>query len=388
MQTPWEPVLQAGHREQPDAPVRTILCVVGTRPEAIKLAPVIQALRAEPWTRVLVVATAQHRELLDQALSFFDIPIDIDLDLMRADQAPAELTARMIPALDEVFRRERPDLVLAQGDTSTVLVAALCAFYRKASFAHVEAGLRTGDKYFPFPEEMNRVLVSRLADLHFAPTAGARESLLREGVDTERIVVTGNTVIDALLWTAGRDLPGDFGPREGRRLLLVTAHRRENFGEPLEEICQALLDLVNTRPVEVLYPVHPNPNVSRVVQQRLGSHPRIRLVAPLDYPSFVAAMKASHLILTDSGGVQEEAPSLGKPVLVLRDETERPEAVAAGTAIIVGPRKDRILAETLRLLDDSTAYERMASTANPFGDGFASKRIVLALKSRLNLQRC
>jgi UDP-N-acetylglucosamine 2-epimerase (non-hydrolysing) len=359
----------------------TTLCIVGTRPEAIKLAPVIQALRNEAWCRLRVVATAQHRDLLDQALGFFSIGVDTDLDLMRPNQTLPELTARMLPALDRELGRERAQVVLAQGDTTTVLAAALACFYRGARFAHVEAGLRTGDRRNPFPEEMNRVLIGRLADVHFAPTETARESLVREGVDDRNIVVTGNTVIDALLWTARRKLPLPVTSRN-HRLLLVTAHRRESFGAPLEQICHALLDLVAIRAVEILFPVHPNPNVTAAVRRILDGHPRIHIVPPLDYPSFVGAMKASYLILTDSGGVQEEAPSLRKPVLVLRDETERPEGVAAGAAWIVGPHRHAIVARTLELLDNREAYARMAGASSPYGDGHAAGRIVTELRAR------
>ena len=313
-----------------------VLVVVGTRPEAVKLAPVVQALQRQPWAQPRVLATAQHRQLLDQIHAFFGIRPDRDLDLMRPDQTLADLTARMIAALDPVLVDENPALVLAQGDTTTVMVAALCCFYRRIPFGHVEAGLRTGDMQNPFPEEMNRVLVSRMAALHFAPTEGARQNLLREGVAPGSVHATGNSVIDALLWAAQRVDPSAFAPPAGRKLILVTAHRRENFGEPLAQVCAALRELADRPDVQLLYPVHPNPNVRDVVRRALGGHPAIRLVDPLDYPAMVAAMRACTLILTDSGGVQEEAPSLGKPVLVTRRDTERPEAVEAGTAKLVG----------------------------------------------------
>ncbi len=353
-----------------------ILITAGTRPEAIKLAPLIRHLREEDWADVRVLATAQHRELLDQVFRFFDITPDIDLNIMQPDQALAELTSRLIPAIDQALDVEEPDIVLTQGDTTTVMTTALACFYRRIPVGHVEAGLRTHDRHYPFPEEINRVIVSRLCDLHFAPTDSARENLTREGVDKKSVHVTGNTVIDALLWTASRaELPREYEPTDGRRLVLVTAHRRENFGEPLREICNAINDLVEARDVEVLYPVHPNPAVVATTRELLGGLPGVRLVPPMDYPQFVAAMKTAHLILTDSGGVQEEAPSLGKPVLVLRDETERPEGIEAGTAVLVGPNRKQIVAKALELLDDPIAYDRMAKTANPYGDGQATRRI-------------
>ncbi|QDV91299.1 UDP-N-acetylglucosamine 2-epimerase [Phycisphaerae bacterium RAS2] len=360
-----------------------VLCVIGTRPEAVKLIPVVQALRADGWADVRVIATAQHRDLLDQIFKFFEIKPDDDLNLMLPNQSLADLTSRMIVSLDAVLARETPDIVLAQGDTTTVMVTALCCCYRRIPFGHVEAGLRTGEKYSPFPEEINRVLASHLGDLHFAPTENGRQNLLREGIPAERIHVTGNTVIDALMWASKRPLPGGFEPQAGRKLILVTAHRRENFGEPLEEICLALRDIAAARDVEILYPVHPNPNVESMANRLLKGRERIRLCKPLDYAEFIAAMKASYLILSDSGGVQEEAPSLGKPVLVLRDCTERPEGVAAGTAALVGPHRDRIVHRTLDLLDNPGAYDAMAKARNPYGDGQSSQRIVAALKQFL-----
>lgn len=354
---------------------RRILAVVGTRPEAVKMAPVVHALRRRSWCEARVLATAQHREMLDQILRFFDVLPDRDLDLMRPGQELADLTARMITALDRALVAERPDMVLAQGDTTTVMVAGLCAFYRQVPFGHVEAGLRTGNLQNPFPEEMNRVLVGRLARLHFAPTAGARDNLLREGIDPATVHVTGNTVIDALLWTADRVDPEPFRPPAGKRLILVTAHRRENFGAPFAAVCRALRALADRPDVTLLYPVHPNPNVHEVAHRMLGDHPSVRLVAPLDYPQMVAAMRACDLILTDSGGVQEEAPSLHKPVLVLRTTTERPEGVDAGAARLVGTDAGRIVAEATRLLDDGSARAAMTGVANPYGDGRAAERI-------------
>lgn len=362
-----------------------ILITAGTRPEAIKVAPLIRILREQNFATVRILATAQHRDLLDQVFRFFDLTPDIDLNIMQPGQSLAELTSRLIAAVDRTLDTEKPDMVLAQGDTTTVMTTALACFYRKIPFGHIEAGLRTNDRHYPFPEEINRVIVSRLGDLHFAPTTLSRDNLVREGVKADTVFVTGNTVIDALLWAAGRaDLPRDYEPTDGRKLVLVTAHRRENFGEPLRNICAAIADLVEARNVEVLYPVHPNPNVVEMTNEMLSGLPGVRLVPPLDYPHFVAAMKAAHLILTDSGGVQEEAPSLGKPVLVLRDETERPEGVAGGTSILVGPHRERIVAKAIELLDNPAAYDRIARATNPYGDGRASERIADILQKTLS----
>lgn len=363
---------------------RTVLCVVGTRPEAIKMAPVVLELRRRPWARVRVLATAQHREMLDQVLGLFGIVPDVDLDLMLPDQALADLTARMLTALDRTLEQERPHAVLAQGDTTTVLVTALACFYRRIPFAHVEAGLRTGDLAYPFPEEMNRTVASRLTKWHFSPTESARANLLREGIAPDGIYVTGNTVIDALLQMAAREAPLPEGVPADGRLLLVTAHRRENFGEPLQQICRALRRLAEANPdVHVLYPVHLNPNIDGVVRKTLGGHPRITLCPPLDYLPFVTAMKRCHLILSDSGGVQEEAPALAKPVLVLRAETERPEAVAEGVVKLVGTVFEDIVREAQRLLDDPAAYRAMARGVSPYGDGHASERIADILQRTL-----
>lgn len=360
---------------------KTILCVVGTRPEAVKMAPVILALRREPWARVRVLATAQHRQMLDQVLDFFGITPDIDLDLMRPGQTLAELTSRLMASLDGVLASEQPDVVLAQGDTTTVMVAALACFYRRIPFGHVEAGLRTHDIDNPFPEEANRVIAGRLAHWHFAPTGRSRENLLAEGVRVGSIHVTGNTVIDALLETARRDLPLPLDLPVDRRVVLVTAHRRENFGAPFREICRALRTLSQAHPdVQFVYPVHPNPNVTAVVHEWLTRLPGVTLCDPLDYAPFVALMKRSCLIISDSGGVQEEAPALGKPVLVLRDETERPEAVEMGVVALVGPHHDRIVREAGRLLGDERARQAMARGVSPYGDGQAAARIVTILQ--------
>jgi len=356
-----------------------IVCVVGTRPEAVKMAPVILALQRQPWAETCVLATGQHRQMLDQVLQAFGITADIDLDLMQANQDLTGLTARMLTAMDRVLKAEQPSAVLAQGDTTTVMVAALASFYLNIPFGHVEAGLRTGDLRRPFPEEMNRVLAGRLARWHFAPTASSRDNLLREGIPAEQIFLTGNTVIDALHDMAARTPAMPVA--EGRRMVLVTAHRRESFGQPLEQVCRAILELVERNPdIDVLYPVHRNPNVLGPVERLLGKQPRIRLTEPLDYVPFVAAMKAAHLILTDSGGVQEEAPALGKPVLVLREETERPEAVEAGVVQLVGTDTAHIVATAQRLLDDEAAWRAMAKGVSPYGDGHAAGRIVDVLQ--------
>ena len=361
-----------------------ILCIVGTRPEGIKMAPLIKALKRESWAKVTVLATAQHRDLLDQVLALFDIRPDVDLDIMRANQQLPELTARLITALDGKFTELAPDVVLAQGDTTTVMTAALVAFYRRIPFGHVEAGLRTHDLDNPFPEEMNRLVAGHLARWHFVPTQRSRQNLLREGIDDAAIHVTGNTVIDALLEVAATDWPLGVPLDDSKRLVLVTAHRRENFGEPFRAVCRAIRTLVEQHAdIEVLYPVHPNPNVSAVAHELLGDHPRIRLCAPLDYAPFVEAQKRAHLILTDSGGVQEEAPALGKPVLVMRVETERPEAVDEGVVRLVGTDEARIVQEASRLLQDPQAYREMARGVSPYGDGHAAQRIVAVLREAL-----
>lgn len=362
-----------------------ILCVLGTRPEAIKMAPVILALKQQPWAHVRVLATAQHRQMLDQVLNFFDIEPDIDLNIMRPNQALTELTARLLLELDNVLLTEKPDVVLAQGDTTTVMTVALACFYHKIPFGHVEAGLRTWDMQNPFPEEMNRVIAGRLAKWHFAPTESSRQNLMQEGIPDSDVTVTGNTVIDALLMTAGRPLELGITLNESKRLLLVTSHRRENFGTPFKNICHALQTLAERNDdIQILYPVHPNPNVKDVAHEMLGKYRNIILCEPLDYAPFVAAMKIAYLIISDSGGVQEEAPALGKPVLVLRDETERPEAVDEGVVKLVGPNYDRIVEETQLLLDDPFAYSQMARGVSPYGDGKAAERIVKVLREHFN----
>lgn len=364
---------------------KRILAVVGTRPEGIKMAPVIHALGKESWAEVKVITTAQHRHLLDDVLEAFGIVPDLDLDLMQANQSLAALTARLAVRFDEVLASEAPDMVLAQGDTTTVMMAALCSFYRNIPFGHVEAGLRTGDRRSPFPEEMNRVFAGYVSDLHFAPTETSAENLRREGIRSASIHVTGNTVIDALLYQVARSkqpLADD-----SSRTILVTAHRRENFGEPLTAICGALLEIVERFPdVRVVFPVHPNPNVRGVTERMLSGHPRISLRDPLGYEEFVAAMREAYLILTDSGGVQEEAPALGKPVLVMRRETERPEAVEAGVVKLVGTERETIVAEASKLLSDSVAYQAMARGVSPYGDGRAARRIIDLVRAFLKAE--
>jgi UDP-N-acetylglucosamine 2-epimerase (non-hydrolysing) len=368
---------------------KKLLVIVGTRPEAIKMAPVVLAAQAIPDLECKLCLTAQHRDLLDQVLAAFGLKADFDLNLMKPGQTLAGLTARAVEALDAVFAAERPDLALIQGDTTTVLCAALAAFYQHVPFGHVEAGLRTGDLLAPWPEEANRVLASRLAALHFAPTQRSRQNLLREGIVDERIAVTGNTGIDALFHMRGRLVAdstlGQVPWLDARRkLVLITSHRRENFGAPFEEMCQAIADLAGRfADHDFVYPVHPNPNVQAPVHAILGNvaDPRlaagnVRLIAPLGYTEFVRAMDACTLILTDSGGVQEEAPSLGKPVLVLREVTERPEAVDAGTVRIVGTDRAKIVREATRLLTDAEAYAAMGRAHNPYGDGKAAERIL------------
>ena len=367
--------------------MKNILCVIGTRPEAIKMAPVILALKKESWANTRILATAQHRHMLDQVNDFFAIDPDIDLNIMRPNQALTTLTARLLLELDDVLEAERPDVVLVQGDTTTVMTVALACFYHRIPIGHVEAGLRTWDMQNPFPEEVNRVIAGKLARWHFAPTERSRHNLLKEGVLDSEIIVTGNTVIDALLMTAAKDLELAVPLEPNKRLVLVTSHRRENFGEPLRNICRALRTLAESNPaVQFLYPVHPNPNVKDVAHEFLAELPNFTLCEPLDYAPFIAAMKRAHLILTDSGGVQEEAPALGKPVLVLRDETERPEAVVEGVVKLVGANYERIIEETQRLLDDDGAYRAMARGVSPYGDGLASGRIVSTLAAHFGFR--
>ncbi len=382
-----------------------VLSVFGTRPEAVKMAPVVQELKRTPGVESFVCVTAQHREMLDQVLTLFEIKPDMDLDLMRTDQSLAELSARIFRDLDPVLADLKPDWVLVQGDTTTVAITSLLAYYRRIRVGHVEAGLRTHDKWQPFPEEINRRVAGVAADLHFAPTEWARRNLLREGVPDSAIALTGNPVIDALqvvakqpqpesvaqiirqlgIGESGRGSPGSSevvpvpARGTGQRLVMVTAHRRENFGQPLENICTALKELAERGDVEIVYPVHLNPNVQEPVKRLLGNVQHVTLLPPLDYLPMVHLIKQSALVLTDSGGIQEEAPTFGIPVLVLREVTERPEGVKAGVLKLVGTDSRLIVRAANRLLDNAGAYAKMAKAVNPFGDGQAAGRIVKSI---------
>ena len=367
-----------------------VAVVFGTRPEAIKLFPVIHALRARDHVDVRVIVTAQHRGLLDQVLEIAGIKPDVDLDVMTPNQTLDGLTAKLIVDLGQAFDAEKPDRIVVHGDTLTTMVASLAAYYRKIPVAHVEAGLRSGDIYHPWPEEVNRRVVACVADMNFAPTRTAADALLRENRDAASIHVTGNTVIDALLATRERivampalaagldELAERFA---GKRIIAVTSHRRENFGGGMEAIARSIADIAARPDVAVIFPVHPNPNVRPIMEGVLGGLPNVAMIEPLDYPHFVRLLDLCHLVLTDSGGVQEEAPSLGKPVLVMRETTERPEGVVAGTAKLVGTDRGRIVREVLSLLDDEAAYRAMARAHNPFGDGLASQRIAAIIAS-------
>ncbi|WP_294290020.1 non-hydrolyzing UDP-N-acetylglucosamine 2-epimerase [uncultured Sphingomonas sp.] len=364
--------------------MKKVLVIFGTRPEAIKLFPVVRALADTPGIAVRTCVTAQHRGLLDQVLKIAGLTPDIDLDLMEPGQSLDRLTARLLTGLGEVMDAERPDRVLVQGDTATAMVGALAAYYRKVPVGHVEAGLRSGDIWAPWPEEVNRRIVAPIADQHFAPTQTAADALLRENIAPDTVHVTGNSVIDALLWTQARiaadpSLAAGLDPIAerfaGRKIVLVTTHRRENFGGGMEEIARAIGRIAEREDVAVLFPVHPNPNVVSAMDRTLGERPNVARIDPLDYPHFIRALGLAHLALSDSGGVQEEAPALGKPVLVMRDTTERLEGIAAGTAKLVGASAETIVSEVFTLLDDSHAYSAMARAHNPFGDGQASARI-------------
>jgi UDP-N-acetylglucosamine 2-epimerase (non-hydrolysing) len=360
-----------------------VMTVFGTRPEAIKMAPVILELNKHPEKIQPVVAvTAQHREMLDQVLHLFDIKPDYDLDIMSQGQTLFDITSKAMQGLNEVIGKEKPDIVLVHGDTTTTFAGALAAYYHQTAVGHVEAGLRTHNKYSPFPEEMNRKLTGSLTDMHFAPTSTAKQNLLAEAVAPESTFVTGNTVIDALLATVKDDykfadeMLGNINYKD-KRVILVTTHRRENLGEPMRHVYQALREIVaEFEDVEVVFPVHKNPLVREVVNRELGGIDRVKLIDPLDYQPFANLLARSYFVLTDSGGVQEEAPALGKPVLVLRDNTERPEAIEAGTVKLIGTDKDRVYQETRLLLADSVEYDQMATACNPYGDGQASRRIV------------
>jgi UDP-N-acetylglucosamine 2-epimerase (non-hydrolysing) len=367
-----------------------ILSVFGTRPEAVKMAPIVRRLKETPGIEAHVCVTAQHRQMLDQVLELFQIKPDYDLDLMRDNQSIAQISASIFTHLDPILADFKPDWVLAVGDTTTVVTTSLLAFYRRIKFGHVEAGLRTHNKWHPFPEEINRRLATVTADLHFAPTEWSQGNLLREGVDEKNIIVTGNPVIDALNFVTKQEEPKQItvlleelgletGGPETKRLILVTAHRRENFGEPLENICRAIREIALRSDVEIVYPVHLNPNVQEPVNRILKNVPRISLLPPLDYLPLIHLMKHAKLVLTDSGGLQEEAPSLGVPVLVLREVTERPEGIRVGALKLVGTETNHIIEEARRLLDAPSAYAEMAKAANPYGDGHAAERIVEGL---------
>ncbi len=370
--------------------MKKILLVFGTRPEAIKMAPLIIELRKySEIFKVIICVTAQHRQMLDQVLDFFEIKPDYDLDLMKPNQNLYSLSSCILLGLNDVLYDCKPDYLLVHGDTTTSTMAALSGYYSHVKVCHIEAGLRTFDKYAPFPEEMNRQITGRIADIHFAPTENAKSNLLSEGISEKNIIVTGNTVIDALLYTISKLQINDNLPEinelktilDGKPLILVTGHRRENFGEGFLNICSALLEIVEINPnLQIIYPVHLNPNVQKPVYDILGNNSSIKLVEPISYPAFAWLISKSKIILTDSGGIQEEAPTLGKPVLVMREETERPEALEAGTSILVGTNKNLIVREALDLLNNSDRYDRMSKLHNPYGDGHSSRRIVQVLK--------
>ncbi|MTI80607.1 MAG: UDP-N-acetylglucosamine 2-epimerase (non-hydrolyzing) [Firmicutes bacterium] len=368
-----------------------VLTVFGTRPEAIKMAPLVLELQQTEQIDCKVAVTAQHREMLDQVLQLFHIQPDYDLNIMKAGQTLFDITNRALDGLQDVLNKAEPDLVLVHGDTTTTFAASLAAFYKQIQVGHVEAGLRTSNKYSPYPEEMNRRLTGALADMHFAPTVTAKENLLNEGVKPESTYVTGNTVIDALKQTVKEQFQFNIPELDNidfknQRVLLITTHRRENLGDPMRGIYTALKEIIEAYPdVEIVFPVHKNPAVRQVVQDVLGDVPRVHLIEPLDYQPFINLMQRSHLVLTDSGGMQEEAPSLGKPVLVLRDTTERPEAVDAGTVRLIGANRENVLKHTKELLDNPKAYSQMAEAVNPYGDGQASKRIAQAICYKNNI---
>ncbi|HIS89983.1 TPA: UDP-N-acetylglucosamine 2-epimerase (non-hydrolyzing) [Candidatus Avigastranaerophilus faecigallinarum] len=362
-----------------------VLTIFGTRPEAIKMAPLVKEIEKNSDTLESVVCvTAQHRQILDQVLELFEIKPDYDLDIMKDNQNLWSLTSDVLLKTKEVIEKVKPDVVLVHGDTTTSMAAALSAFYAKVPVGHVEAGLRTFNKYYPFPEEINRVFADAVCTYHFAPTDESCENLKKSQIPSEHIYKTGNTVIDALIYTVENHKEEVKGLKLNPNLktILLTSHRRENFGEPIREICNAIIELVkNNKDIEVVYPVHPNPNVRKPVYELLGEKERIHLIEPLEYAQFCNLMKKAHIILTDSGGVQEEAPSLGKPVLVLRDTTERPEAVKYGTVKLVGANKDKIISMVEKLLTDDSEYKKMSESINPYGDGHACKRIVDVLKT-------
>ncbi len=369
-----------------------VMTVFGTRPEAIKMCPLVLEMRKHPdEIEPLVAVTAQHREMLDQVLHLFGITPDYDLNIMSAGQTLYDVTEKALRGLQKVLEEAKPDLVLVHGDTTTTFAGALAAFYAQIPVGHVEAGLRTGNKYSPFPEEMNRKLTGALADYHFAPTSTSKANLLRENVPADRIVVTGNTVIDALKTTVRPDYRFDDDNlhsvlESGKRLILMTTHRRENLGEPMRHVYKALCEVLRTHPdVEAIFPVHKNPKVRQIVNEELGHLPQVHLIEPLDYQPFANLMARVDIVLTDSGGIQEEAPALGKPVLVLRDTTERPEAVSAGTVKLIGTAYEDVLRETNQLLDDAEHYRSMAEAVNPYGDGEACGRIVGCILNKFGI---
>lgn len=371
----------------------TVLVVFGTRPEGIKMAPVVAALRRETSLDVKTCVTGQHREMLDQVLRLFDIKPDVDLAIMKSGQDLTDITSTILLKLRDVLAQIKPAIILVHGDTSTTFAASLAAFYARIPVAHVEAGLRTHNKYSPFPEEINRKLTAGLTDIHFAPTENAKSNLIAEGILETSIHVTGNTVIDALMETVKRieaskeldnSLHREFDFLEtSKKTILVTGHRRENFGQGIKDICRALIEISQRKDVQIVYPVHPNPNIQKPVEELLSQYPNIHLIPPRDYLPFIHLLKRSYIILTDSGGIQEEAPSLGKPVLVMRDTTERPEAVLAGTVKLVGTSTDLIVKHATQLLDDPVLYESFSRKNNPYGDGQASKRIASVVSNFL-----
>ncbi len=363
-----------------------VMTLFGTRPEAIKMAPLVKALEAEPEIESVVVVTAQHRQMLDQVLELFEITPQHDLNIMKAGQTLSEITSRVLLGVEEVIKYEKPDIVLVHGDTSTTFTGALAAFYQQIPVGHVEAGLRSGNIYSPYPEEMNRMLTTRLAEIHFAATQGNVDNLISEGINPQAIVKTGNTVIDALMTVIDASYTFDDSRLnkidfDSKKVILLTAHRRENLGEPMENIFGAVRRLVDDFiDVELIFPVHMNPAIRQIADKHLSNHPRIHMIEPLEYEAFANLQHRCYLIMTDSGGIQEEAPALGKPVVVLRTETERPEAVDAGTVIIAGIDGDIIYKSTAQLISDPLAYSRMAEATNPYGDGHACARIVDAIK--------
>lgn len=373
--------------------LKKIITIFGTRPEAIKMAPLVKELEKREGIESKICVTAQHREMLDQVLELFDIKPDFDLNIMKTKQSLTGITNRILEGLEDIFKEEKPDMILVHGDTTTTFSSALAAYYQQIKVGHVEAGLRTFDKYFPFPEEMNRKLTGAIADLHFSPTKGAKNNLLREGIDESSIYITGNTVIDAMLHTVEDDYVFeneelnkiDF---KNKKVIMITAHRRENWGEGISNICEALNQIVNeNKDVELVYLVHLNPIVKDMVYEKLGNKERIHLLNPLDTKETHNLMNKCFMVMTDSGGLQEEAPHLGKPVLVLRDVTERPEAVEYGTVKLVGTNKEKIIDEANILINSKEAYEKMSKAVNPYGDGKASERICDAIMKYLNLSK-